>query len=134
MVRRLNRADDDYGIAGALAEAITGDELRQFLQWLANPMNPESKPSGVAGEQSDFEQASWIRWFWEKRELDYVNVSWYNVLLSYPDPGHPNRVELLDGGDVVKFTTAPGYGPGSGAGGVHFYEDRYVLKSEVCVL
>ena len=28
--------------------------------------------------------------------MDYVNVSWYSVLLSYPDPDHPNKVELLD--------------------------------------
>ena len=127
MVRRLNRADDDYGIAGALAEAITGEELRQFLQYLANPNNPENKPSGVAGEQRDFDQAVYIKALWDYVELDYVNVSRYNVLLSYPDPEHPNRVELLDGSDVVKFTTAPGYSPGSGAGGVHYHDDRYAL-------
>ena len=34
--------------------------------------------------------------FWVARELDHVNVSWYSVLLSYPDPNNPNKVELLD--------------------------------------
>ena len=67
-----------------------------FLEWFTNPLNPQGRPSGVAGEQRDMSQAEWIKDLWVRRELDYVNVSWYSVLLSYPDPDHPNKVELLD--------------------------------------
>ena len=71
--------------------------MGSFLDWFTNPLRvPRGKPSGVAGEQRDEDQANWIKDFWVKRKLDFVNMSWYNVLLSFPDPDNPNKVELLD--------------------------------------
>ena len=32
-----------------------------FLEWFTNPLNPQGRPSGIAGEQRDMSQAEWIK-------------------------------------------------------------------------
>ena len=47
--------------------------------------------------------------------MDHVEAKTYEVLLSFPNMTHPNKVELLDSSNAVVFTTATA-AASSGAG------------------
>ena len=58
----------------------------------------------LAGTPADKQQADDLAKFWEDNGLQSVVVP-YDVLLSYPDPDNPNRIELQDGSGNVLYTT-----------------------------
>ncbi|XP_041369737.1 N-acetylated-alpha-linked acidic dipeptidase 2-like [Gigantopelta aegis] len=51
----------------------------------------------------DLQQAEDLKQFWLDAGLDDVKLASYDVLLSAPDPDHPNFIRLLDGQDKVVY-------------------------------
>ncbi|XP_022258162.1 glutamate carboxypeptidase 2 homolog, partial [Limulus polyphemus] len=75
------------------------ENIKKYLKYL-------SKKPHVAGTARDFELAKYIRNMWSNQGLDKVEMVPYNILLSYPDPQHPNTVEIVDSNNGEVFFTA----------------------------
>lgn len=58
----------------------------------------------LAGTQNNFELAKQIHDQWKEFGLDLVELSHYDVLLSYPNKTHPNYISIIneDGNEVSK--------------------------------
>lgn len=59
----------------------------------------------VAGTEQDVLLAEWIKDHFIDAGLDEVKTVPYNVLLSYPTPGVPNVVSLIDNQGKLRFKT-----------------------------
>ena len=64
-----------------------------------------SKKPHLAGTPDDLGTAEKLRDFWKDQGFDTAKLVPYDVLLSYPDPNKPNRVELYDRRDNLIFTS-----------------------------
>lgn len=51
----------------------------------------------MAGTEHNFELAKQIYAQWKEFGLDSVELSHYDVLLSYPNETHPNYISIIDG-------------------------------------
>lgn len=60
----------------------------------------------LAGTEQDLKQADEIRAKFLSFGLDRAFVVPYNVLLSYPNMTHPNKVHLLDGAGNANYSTS----------------------------
>ena len=85
---------DDPVVTEDLFDRIDRRTLRTYLEWL-------SKKPHMALQQRDGEIADWIFRSFEKFGFDHVGTSRYNVLLSFPNPRLPNKVEMFDGNNVI---------------------------------
>lgn len=78
---------------------INTTRLRENLKILARDPH-------LAGTVYNNEQGSYIADLWRSYGFDSVEEVPYNVLLSYPNPKNPNKVELLDDKQKVLFTSS----------------------------
>lgn len=71
-----------------------------------NLRNYTYKPrlTGTPGEKELVDQ---LYNTWKENGLDKVIITPYKVLMSYPDPAHPNQVQILDKNKSPLFTSQP---------------------------
>lgn len=89
--------DENPEIGDILMGNISSENIRENLRMLS------SMPH-IAGKQRNHELAIDLTNFWTDHGLDYVALTPYDVLLSYPNMSNLNYVELLDanGTEVYK--------------------------------
>ena len=86
-------------VSSGLIREINPGNIKKHLHYLT------SRPR-VAGTEGEHEAVEYIASFWKGIGLVDVKVVPYEVMLSYPDPGFPSRVMIINGlnGEPV-FTT-----------------------------
>ncbi|XP_041370396.1 putative N-acetylated-alpha-linked acidic dipeptidase [Gigantopelta aegis] len=88
--------DGDPAISDVLINEVKNTNIEQYLRELS------SRPH-LAGTPVDLQQAEDLKQFWLDAGFDDVKLASYDVLLSAPDPNHPNFIRLLDGHDNVVY-------------------------------
>ncbi|KAK3598383.1 hypothetical protein CHS0354_034557 [Potamilus streckersoni] len=91
--------DGDPAIGDELIRAISSENIEKYLR------NLTEEPH-LAGTLADEKQAKELRDFWLNVGLDHVTITPYRVLLSYPQVGDPNFVELLTTNGTVLYKSS----------------------------
>ncbi|XP_052033846.1 glutamate carboxypeptidase 2 isoform X2 [Apodemus sylvaticus] len=96
------------GMKKAFLYELKAENIKNFLY------NFTQTPH-LAGTQNNFELAMQIHDQWKEFGLDLVELSHYDVLLSYPNKTHPNYISITDedGNEIFKTSLSelspPGY-------------------------
>ncbi|GAB1292304.1 Folh1 protein [Apodemus speciosus] len=96
------------GMKKAFLHELKAENIKNFLY------NFTQTPH-LAGTQNNFELAKQIHDQWKEFGLDMVELSHYDVLLSYPNKTHPNYISIIseDGNEIFKTSLSelspPGY-------------------------
>ncbi|KAL3873956.1 hypothetical protein ACJMK2_037032 [Sinanodonta woodiana] len=90
--------DGDPAIGDELIRTINSENIEKYLR------NLTEEPH-LAGTPADEKQAKELRDFWQSVGLDHVTITPYRVLLSYPEEGDPNVVELLSSNGTVLYSS-----------------------------
>ncbi|XP_041371335.1 glutamate carboxypeptidase 2-like [Gigantopelta aegis] len=88
--------DGDPAISDVLINEVKNTNIEQYLRELS------SRPH-LVGTPVDLQQAEDLKQFWLDAGVDDVRLASYDVLLSAPDPNHPNFIRLLDGQDKMVY-------------------------------
>uniref|UniRef100_A0A8I6ABM7 glutamate carboxypeptidase II n=1 Tax=Rattus norvegicus TaxID=10116 RepID=A0A8I6ABM7_RAT len=96
------------GMKKAFLQELKAENIKKFLYNF-------TRTPHLAGTQHNFELAKQIHAQWKEFGLDLVELSDYDVLLSYPNKTHPNYISIIneDGNEIFKTSLAelspPGY-------------------------
>ncbi|XP_021058996.1 putative N-acetylated-alpha-linked acidic dipeptidase [Mus pahari] len=110
-IKPSNEATSNVSHSGMKKEFLHELKAENIKNFLYN----FTRTPHLAGTQNNFELAKQIHDQWKEFGLDLVELSHYDVLLSYPNKTHPNYISIIDedGNEIFKTSLSeqppPGY-------------------------
>ncbi|NP_001153178.1 glutamate carboxypeptidase 2 isoform 2 [Mus musculus] len=110
-IKPSNEATGNVSHSGMKKEFLHELKAENIKKFLYN----FTRTPHLAGTQNNFELAKQIHDQWKEFGLDLVELSHYDVLLSYPNKTHPNYISIIneDGNEIFKTSLSeqppPGY-------------------------